>query len=149
MRRALVYVVFLAVVLGGGLTIGSLTRPDDWYAALAKPPFNPPGWVFGPVWTLLYIMIAVAGARTYEAATGRKMGLWIAQLALNFLWSPVFFGLHWPGVALAIIVALILVISAFVRACWLTDRVSALLFVPYGIWVAFAILLNASIVVLN
>ena len=149
MRRALVFVVFLAVVLGGGLTIGSLTRPDDWYAALAKPPFNPPNWVFAPVWSLLYIMIAAAGARTYEAGIRRDLGLWVTQLALNFLWSPVFFVLHRPGLALAIIVALLLVIAAFIKERWSTDRISAILFLPYGAWVAFAILLNASIVVLN
>jgi len=147
MRRALVYVIFLVAVLGGGLAIGAVARPDGWYAALAKPPFNPPNWVFAPVWSLLYVMIAVAGARTYERAGG--FALWLAQMALNFAWTPAFFLLHRPAVALAIVVALLFVILAFIRTRWTADRVSALLFVPYAAWVAFATLLNAAIVVLN
>lgn len=147
MRRALIYVAFLAVVIGGGLAIGSLTRPDGWYAALNKPPFNPPNWVFAPVWTLLYVMIAVAGARTYERVAG--FSLWVAQMALNFAWTPAFFALHRPSVALIIVIALLVVILVFIWARWNADRVSALLFVPYAAWTAFAALLNASIVVLN
>jgi benzodiazapine receptor len=147
MRRALVYLLFFAVVLGGGLAIGSVTRPEGWYAALAKPPFNPPNWVFAPVWTLLYAVIAVAGARTYERVNG--FFLWIAQMALNFGWTPAFFLLHRPTLALVIIVALLAVILIFTRARWSADRVSSLLFVPYAVWVAFATLLNAAIVVLN
>ena len=147
MRRALVTIVFLAVVLGGRLAIGAVTRPDGWYAALAKPPFNPPNWVFAPVWTLLYVMIAAAGVRTYERVGG--FFLWVAQLALNFAWTPAFFLLHRPTLALVIVAALLAVILLFIRARWTADRVSALLFVPYAAWVAFATLLNASIVVLN
>jgi benzodiazapine receptor len=147
MRRALVTITFLAVVLGGGLAIGAVTRPDSWYAALAKPPFNPPNWVFAPVWTLLYVMIAVAGVRTYERVSG--FFLWVAQLALNFAWTPAFFLLHRPTLALVIIAALLAVTLIFIRARWTADRASSLLFVPYAAWVAFATLLNASIVVLN
>jgi benzodiazapine receptor len=147
MRRALVYLLFFAVVLGGGLAIGSVTRPEGWYAALAKPPFNPPNWVFAPVWTLLYAVIAVAGARTYERVNG--FFLWVVQMALNFAWTPAFFLLHRPTIALVIIVALLTVILIFTRTRWSADRVSSLLFVPYAVWVAFATLLNAAIVVLN
>jgi translocator protein len=147
MRRALVYLIFLAVVLGGGLAIGAVTRPDGWYAALAKPPFNPPNWVFAPAWTLLYVIIAVAGARTYERISG--FFLWAAQLALNFAWTPAFFLLHRPTLALVIVAALLAIILIFIRARWSADRISALLFVPYAAWVAFATLLNASIVALN
>jgi benzodiazapine receptor len=147
MRRALVYLLFLVVVLGGGLSIGAVMRPDAWYAALEKPPFNPPGWLFAPVWSLLYVMIAVAGARTYERVGG--FFLWMTQLALNFAWTPAFFLLHRPAVALFIVAALLAVILVFIWARWTADRVSALLFVPYAAWVAFATLLNAAIVVLN
>ena len=147
MPRPLVFVIFLVVVLGGGLAIGAVTRPDGWYAALAKPPFNPPNWVFAPAWTLLYVMIAVAGARTYECVSG--FFLWVAQLALNFAWTPAFFLLHHPTLALCLIAALLAVILVFIVTRWTADRVSALLFVPYAAWVAFATLLNASIVVLN
>jgi benzodiazapine receptor len=147
MRRALVYLLFFAVVLGGGLAIGSVTRPEGWYAALAKPPFNPPNWVFAPVWTLLYAVIAVAGARTYERVNG--FFLWVVQMALNFAWTPALFLLHRPTLALVIIVALLAVTLIFTWARWSADRVSSLLFVPYAVWIAFATLLNAAIVVLN
>jgi len=146
-RRALVTLIFLVVVLGCGIAIGTVTRPNGWYAALVKPPFNPPNWVFAPVWSLLYVMIAVAGARTYERTSG--FALWLAQMALNFAWTPAFFLLHRPAVALVIVAALFVVILVFIRARWTADRVSALLFVPYAAWVAFAALLNAAIVVLN
>ncbi len=149
MPDVLVLVAFVLVVIGGGLVIGFVTRPDAWYAGLTKPPFNPPNWVFAPVWTLLYLMIAVAGARTFERGLDLAFGLWVAQLALNFAWSPVFFRLHRSGLALAIVAALLAVILAFIVQRWHADSVSALLFVPYACWVAFATLLNASIVVLN
>jgi tryptophan-rich sensory protein len=147
MRRAVTVIVFLVVVLGAGLAIGAVTRPDGWYAALNKPPFNPPNWVFAPVWTLLYVMIAVAGARTYERVRG--FSLWVTQMTLNFAWTPAFFLLHRPMLALVIIVALLAAILAFIRMVWTSDRVSALLFIPYAAWVAFATLLNAAIVGMN
>jgi tryptophan-rich sensory protein len=103
--------------------------------------------VFAPVWTLLYGMIAVAGARTYERVNG--FTLWVAQLALNFAWTPAFFLLHRPVLALVIIASLLAVIMTFITTRWSADRISALLFVPYAAWVAFATLLNASLVVLN
>jgi len=149
MRRGLVFAAFLVVMLGGGLAIGSVTRPDAWYAALAKPPFNPPNWVFAPVWSLLYVMIAAAGARTYLRGPNGGLALWAAQVVLNFAWTPVFFGLHRPDLALVIIVALLAVIAAFIAVRWHADRVSAVLFLPYAAWVAFASVLNASLVVLN
>lgn len=147
MRRATLTLLFLVIALGGGLAIGAVARPDGWYAALTKPPFNPPNWVFAPAWTLLYVMIAVAGARSYERAGG--FALWVAQMALNFAWTPAFFLLHRPALALAIVMALLAVILAFIWTRWTADRVSALLFIPYAAWVAFAMLLNAAIVVLN
>jgi len=149
MSDALVILVFLVVVIGGGLSIGYATRPDGWYVGLAKASFNPPNWIFAPVWTLLYVLIAIAGARTFERGTDIGFALWMAQLVLNFAWSPVFFRLHRPGAALAIVAALLAVIVAFIAQRWQADNVSALLFVPYACWVAFATLLNASIVRLN
>jgi tryptophan-rich sensory protein len=142
-------VVFVVVVLGGGLSIGALARPGEWYATLKKPSFNPPNWVFAPAWTLLYIMIAVAGARSVARGPDLGFWLWVAQLALNFVWSPVFFGLHRPRVALAIVAALLATILMFIAVNWGVDRASALLFVPYAAWVIFATLLNAAVVRLN
>lgn len=142
--------LFILLVVGGGLLIGLFTGPGEWYQALAKPSFNPPGWLFGPVWTVLYVMIAVAGWRVWQVdRSGAAMKLWWFQLLLNFLWSPVFFAVHSIGGALAIILALLLVILGFIAAAWNSDRVAAWLFVPYLAWVAFASLLNGSIWALN
>jgi tryptophan-rich sensory protein len=92
MNRIFPLILFLILVIGGGLAIGFLTAPGEWYAALAKPDFNPPNWLFAPVWTLLYILIAIAGWRVFERnRNGWPMKLWWAQLVLNFLWSPIFF----------------------------------------------------------
>ena len=143
-------VFFLLLVVGGGLAIGLFTLPGEWYASLVKPSFNPPNWIFGPVWTLLYALIAIAGWRTWNAArTSLPMRLWLAALALNFLWSPAFFAAHNIGLALAIILCLLCVIIAFIAAARRVDGVSALLFVPYALWVAFASLLNGAIFMLN
>ena len=146
-RRLLLLLAFIIVVVGVGGLIGMSTAPSAWYAALQKPPFNPPNWVFAPVWTLLYIAIAIAGARSYERGSG--LALWVTQLVLNFVWTPVFFGLHRPAAALAVVVALLAATLAFVATQWSADRIGALLFVPYAAWVAFAALLNISIVALN
>lgn len=150
MKKWLVLVVFLVLVVGGGSAIGMVTRPEGWYAALEKPPFNPPNWIFAPVWTILYVLVAVAGWRTFRRdAGGRAMKLWAAQLVLNFLWSPVFFAAHMVGAALAVVALLFVAIVGFVAASWNADRAAAWMFVPYAAWVAFATLLNASILVLN
>lgn len=143
-------VPFILLVVGGGLLIGFFTAPGPWYEALAKPPFNPPNWLFGPVWTILYVLIAVAGWRIWRhPSAGNAMKLWWLQLLLNFLWSPVFFGMEQVRLALVVILALLVVILAFIAVAWARDRVSAVLFVPYAAWVAFASLLNASILALN
>lgn len=142
--------VFLVLVLGGGLLIGYATLPGAWYAALAKPAFNPPNWVFGPVWSLLYVLIAIAGWRIWRTlVSGAAKTLWIVQLVLNFLWSPVFFGAEMPRAGLAVIILLLAAILGFIVAAWNEDRSAAWLFVPYAFWVAFATLLNLSIVWLN
>jgi len=150
MRQPKLLVLFVAAVLAVGLAIGFLTAPGEWYVSLQKPSFNPPNWVFGPAWTILYLLIGIAGYRIWLArADGTAAKLWFAQMALNFAWSPVFFGLHLTGLALAIIALLLLAIIAFIVAAWRQDRAAALLFVPYAAWVAFATCLNAAIVALN
>src|SRR5690606_13098699 len=150
MTRFVPLILFLVLVVGGGWLIGANTAPGEWYDSLEKPAFNPPAWLFAPVWTVLYILIAVAGWRAWmRKDTGGAMMIWWAQLGLNFLWSPLFFALQMPVAALLVIIALLLTIIMFIRTTWHPDRVSAFLFVPYLAWVAFATLLNASIVVLN
>ncbi len=150
MKRFCLLTPFLLLVVGGGLAIGFLTAPGEWYAGLTKPSFNPPNWLFAPVWTVLYVLIAVAGWRTFERdPSSVPMKLWGAQLALNFLWSPTFFGAHQIGLALAVILALLAAILAFIATSWREDRMAAWLFVPYAAWVGFASVLNGSILLLN
>ncbi|QFY62115.1 tryptophan-rich sensory protein [Rhizobium grahamii] len=150
MSKVPTYIVFVAIALGGGLVIGMNNLPGEWYQSLAKPAFNPPNSVFGPVWSVLYVLIGIAGAKTWlRGHLSVGMLIWAGQMVLNFLWSPFFFGLRMPAVALAIIIALFALVIAFIRNRWNANRVSALLFVPYAGWVAFATALNASIVYLN
>ena len=143
-------VLFLVLVAGGGLLIGWFTAPGEWYAQLSKPAFNPPNWIFAPVWTVLYILIAIAGWRAWQREPrALPMTLWWVQLALNFLWSPTFFAVHRIDLSLAIVLLLLAVILAFIAGSCRRDRVAALLFASYAVWVAYASVLNASIVMLN
>jgi benzodiazapine receptor len=149
MSRSMALLMFLVLVIGGGLAIGYITLPGEWYARLAKPSFNPPNWIFAPIWTILYILIAIAGWRVWDYGLTKPQQFWWAQLVLNFLWSPTFFGLQQMGLALIVIALLLVAIIGFIKATWEPDRHSALLFLPYLVWVAFATLLNASLWMLN
>lgn len=141
---------FLLIVVGVSTLIGTQSVPGAWYDALEKPFFNPPSWVFGPVWTALYVLIAIAGWRIWmiEPAS-RAMRAWFAQMLVNWAWSPVFFlgELLWG--ALAVIVVMLALIVTFIVLARKIDRIAAWLFVPYLAWVSFATLLNLSIAVLN
>lgn len=150
-RAIVVTTVFVVIVVLAGAVIGLNTLPDAWYAGLAKAPWNPPNWIFGPVWLTLYVLIGIAGARAFlrDAASSATM-IWGLQMVLNWLWSPVWFRLHQPWIAFALIVAILVLALAFVwRSARDGDRVSAWLFVPYALWVAFASSLNLAIAVLN
>lgn len=141
---------FLVVTIAVGGIIGVSTAPGVWYAGLEKPDFNPPNWIFAPVWGVLYFAIAVAGWRIWsKAPKSATMRVWGAQLLLNWLWSPVFFTMHllWP--ALAIIIAIFCLILLFIKRAYKIDALSAYLFVPYAIWVGFATILNVAIAFLN
>ncbi|MEY9180388.1 benzodiazapine receptor [Bradyrhizobium sp. USDA 326] len=142
--------VFVVAVVGIGWLIGATNLPGEWYASLAKPDFVPPNWAFPVAWTILYIMIAVAGWRTYRRApSGKAMLVWTAQLALNFIWSPVMFTMHQIGAALVILIGLFVAIVTYIGLQISRDRLAAALFVPYAAWVAFAGVLNAAIWRLN
>jgi tryptophan-rich sensory protein len=148
--RWLALAAFLILTLGGGTLIGMATLPGDWYAALEKPFFNPPNWLFGPVWTILYILVGIAGWRTWlRGYRGVPMQVWFGQLVFNFLWSPIFFGVHQIGFAVIIIASMIGLTVLFVRLTWDHDRASALLMLPYLAWISFAGLLNGSLWWLN
>ncbi len=141
---------FLLLVVGGGIAIGIVTAPGAWYAGLIKPPFNPPNWIFGPVWTVLYICIAIAGWRIWlRQPNGQAMKLWAAQMALNFIWSPVFFSAHRMDIALGVILLMLITIVAFIIKARAKDDFAALLFLPYAAWVVFATILNGSLLYLN
>lgn len=150
MKNLTVYVVFVVAVVAIGALIGVNNVPGEWYQSLQKPFFNPPNWIFGPVWTSLYVLIGIAGARTWiRKRMGTRMRLWFTQMVLNFLWSPIFFGMQSPAGALIIIIPMLVCILAFIALTYRRDRISMWLFVPYALWVAFATVLNASIGILN
>ena len=140
---------FVYVVSG----IVTATSVGGWYQTLNKPSFNPPDWIFAPVWTALYLMMAISGWMAWrQSRIHQKRVIVVAfssQLGLNFLWSILFFGLQWVGAALIEIILLWASILWTIYVFWPIDRRAALLFVPYAIWVTFAITLNGAIWVLN
>lgn len=141
--------LFILIVIGCGIAIGFVCPPGEWYARLNKPSFNPPSWIFAPAWTVLYVLIAIAGWRTWEAGASVAFAIWLAQLLVNYCWSPTFFRAHRGALALALIVILLVLILAFIGLQWNADRPAALLFVPYAAWVVFASTLNAMLLRLN
>ena len=124
-----------------------------WYAALQKPLWNPPAWIFAPVWTLLYALMAVAAWLVWCRGGWRfqrqALGLFLFQWLLNALWTPVFFGLHLTGLAAAEILLLWLALGATVVAFWRVRPLAGLLLLPYLAWVSFAAALNVAIWRLN
>ena len=126
---------------------------DGWYAALLKPSWNPPAWVFGPAWTTLYLMMATAAWLVWREGgwkqQGRALTLFLVQWLLNALWTPLFFGMHQTGLALVEILLLWLMIAATLRAFWRVKKSAGWLMVPYLAWVSFATVLNYTIWRLN
>lgn len=142
------FAVAVAIASGvGGLAAAS---SSSTYRSLELPPYAPPSWVFGPVWTVLYVMIAVAGWLAWRSGGGRPaLVVWGVQLVLNLAWTPLFFAADLYAVALVEIVALLISVVATVVVFRRTSTTAAWLLVPYLAWVAFATALNAGIVVLN
>jgi benzodiazapine receptor len=149
-RESLRLILFLAITFATA-AVGAQFMPGPWYAALAKPAWTPPNWLFGPVWTALYVMIAVAGWLVWrrESRVGTPLVLWGVQLALNGVWSWLFFGLERPGLAALDILVLLVLIAATALAFARVSRIAALLLVPYLAWVSFASALNIAIWRLN
>lgn len=142
---------FLAAAIGGVATAGAI---PTWYRTLEKPAWNPPDWIFGPVWTVLYIMMGIASWQVWRLGTEKKdvrdaLGLYGAQLVLNTAWSLLFFGMRRIGLALGEIVALWALIAATVTKFYRLKKSAGLLLVPYLLWVSFAAILNARIWQLN
>ncbi|WP_414660854.1 TspO/MBR family protein [Horticoccus sp. 23ND18S-11] len=154
-RRYPALVVFLLVTFAAAAIGSTATFPNvsTWYPTLNKPSWTPPGWLFGPVWSCLYLAMAVAAWRVWRksmignaAVTAWLYGL---QLVLNALWSVLFFGLKQPGFALVDIVALWLLLLGLLVRFWRADRIAGALWTPYFLWVTFASGLNTAIWWLN
>jgi tryptophan-rich sensory protein len=132
---------------------GAVFMPGEWYAGLEKPSFNPPNWVFGPVWTLLYLLMGVSAWLVWRRRgfSGARfaLGVFLLQLALNAAWTPVFFGAHMPGVALVVILAMWAAILATMLAVRPHSVLAAALLAPYLLWVSFASVLNFELWRLN
>ena len=141
---------FAAAALGN---IATGTSVGDWYHQIARPDWTPPDWIFGPVWTALYLMMAIAAWLVWRpagfAAARWPLVLFLVQLALNTLWSVLFFGLQRPDLAAVEIVLLWVAILATLIAFWKRSTVAGWLLVPYWAWVTFAALLNFEIARLN
>lgn len=141
---------FVVSAVGGLVTASSV---GDWYQSLKKPAFNPPDWLFGPVWAVLYLLMAIAGwlvwchkqSQYREAA----IAVFCIQLGLNLLWSFIFFGAKNPGLAFLEICLLLGAIAVTAVLFWRVDRVAGLLLTPYFLWVFFAAVLNGAIWQLN
>lgn len=149
-------VLCIAIPLLIGIAGSFYTAPEipTWYASLNKPSFTPPGWVFGPVWTTLYILMGISlflVVRTGLGAAPVRQGvlLYSAQLALNFLWSALFFGMHAVFLGLLDILLLFVLIAATIASFLRISRPAAWLLVPYLCWVGFASLVNAMTWILN
>jgi tryptophan-rich sensory protein len=151
-RDVLGLIAFVALCFGVSVLGSRATGPAlaAWYPALRKPSWTPPGWVFGPVWTLLYPLVAVAGWMAWREGRARFGPLvYLLQLALNAAWPWFFFGQRRPDLALVCVVALWVAILATVVAFWRVSRAAASLMLPYLAWVAFAAALNHAIWRLN
>lgn len=136
----------LAGVIGSLFTAPSI---PTWYASLSKPQFSPPNWVFGPVWVTLYAMMGVAAYLIYRSEDRGPLRIFAAQLALNVLWSAVFFGLHSISGALLVIALLWAAIAWTILSFLKASRNAAYLLIPYILWTSFAAVLNYYLWILN
>jgi len=145
-------ILFIAFSMSAGL-IGSRFAPGEWYAGLEKPPWNPPDHVFAPVWTALYILMGVSAWIVWKegrkAGRGLPMTVFTGQLALNALWSFLFFGIRRPDLAFIEIIALWLSICATIILFWKVRRSAGIILLPYLAWVSFASALNFQLWRLN
>lgn len=149
MRNWKSLIVFVLITTAAAAT-GTISKPDAWFNALAKPSFMPPTCLFPPVWSVLYFMMAVAAWRVYRVEGVRApVVLWAVQLIVNALWTPLFFGLHRVDFALADIAVLVVLIVATTIAFFRRDRLAGALLIPYLAWVSFATALTFAIWKLN
>jgi tryptophan-rich sensory protein len=155
-RSALRLLTCIGLCFGIAIIAGQSTTAEipTWYATLNKPSWTPPNWVFPAAWSVLYLMLAISLWLLWSAgedapARRRAITLSLVQLALNGLWSPIFFSLHQTRLALAVIVLMIIFTIATMRAAWPVDRRAAWLLVPYLVWILYASSLNVGIIAMN
>jgi tryptophan-rich sensory protein len=151
MGKKYLRIIFFLLIVFFINGIGAIFPPDAWYLELNKPSWTPPSWIFGPVWSFLYVTIAIVGEKCWQLRQSHKeiFNLWCAQLASNAIWSPLFFGLKSPVIALINILVLdLLVFYLIMKLYRLSNRYAYLLF-PYFLWICFATILNAAISWLN
>ncbi|RYD32626.1 MAG: tryptophan-rich sensory protein [Verrucomicrobiaceae bacterium] len=139
----------LCLGLGVASGFSSAGGGGEWYQSLKKPPGTPPSWVFGPVWTVLYLMMGVACGRLVSRRAWHAVWVFGMQFVLNVAWTPVFFGAQETGISLAIIAGLWFGIVALIQMTWKVDRVSSFLLMPYLAWVSYATYLNTGFFWLN
>jgi|TARA_B110001452_G_scaffold265433_1_gene270067 tryptophan-rich sensory protein len=140
-------ITFLASAIGG-FTTSSFKEP--WYSDIILPSFNPPSWVFAPVWTILYIMMSVAIWKIWVSSFDTKiLKLYFVHLIFNGSWSIIFFGFHQIGLALINLIIILTLIFLLMKKYLSRDKISFYLMIPYFMWTSFALLLNSSIFLLN
>ena len=143
------FAIFFVATAAAGST-GMIFHPGSWYDGLQKPRWTPKPWVFPVVWTTLYILIAVAGARLAGVpGAGMALAFWAAQIAFNTLWTPVFFGAHRMRLAMGVMVFLWFSVAGLVREAFALDLWSGVMLVPYLVWVSIAAALNFEVLRLN
>ncbi len=145
----ILFLVFLAACFAAGAT-GGMFSPGPWYDRLEKPSWTPPNWLFPVAWTTLYLLMAGGGARVALLPdNGLAMAFWALQIALNTLWTPVFFGLRKMRAGLVVLAALWLAVAGTLVSLWQVDWVAGAMFVPYLVWVSVAAALNLAVLRLN
>ena len=143
------FCIFLFSCMAAGLT-GSLFPPGQWYSELNKPIWTPPNWVFPVAWPILYLCMSYSGATLASIdGAGSALALWALQIALNTLWTPVFFGLENIKMGLIVIFLLLISVAMCSYVFWMYSFISGILFLPYLVWVTFAAALNMAVFRLN
>lgn len=143
------FLTYLAAC-GAAAATGAMIQPGPWYDSLQKPDWTPPNWLFPVVWTTLYLFMSYAAMRVAMAPNGAQgLAFWALQIALNTLWTPVFFGLHRMRAAMGVMVCLWLAVAATTWTFFTVDLIAGLLFLPYLLWVSIAGALNFTVMRLN
>ncbi len=152
LQLKIIICAFITLSLGGLIGASSSSSIQEWYPSIIKPSWNPPNWLFGPVWSALYLCIGVSVALIWHSAVENKIKafrLFGIQFCLNLFWTPIFFNCHQIGLAFIEIVFMLIFIIFTIKEFYKINRIAAYLLCPYAIWVSFATVLNGAIFWLN